>query len=135
MSEPDDSTELSDLITHIDRSQFDPDESDRIDRAMQSVFTDTMASLEVPTDDEERANSIMSNAITDLMTRCFLSGMAYQYEYGMSNPDANDANQQFPTGVTIPPVGITEEMAAAMVLGLMGNNGVTLKLVVDRGQE
>ena len=99
--------------------------------AIQELFSARMANLEVPDGDEDQANEIMSEAITELMRHCFLGGMVHEY---ITNP-RSDEDEAFPTGGSVAYATIDRTQSAAIVLGLMNGDGVTLRLVLDRGQD
>ena len=122
----------------IEETLDDPAEDQLFTEAIQAVFEQKMADVVVPDDDEDAANAVMTETIISLARRCFFSGATYQWLYGEARNDKENVeslDEAFKVGVTIPPVGITPEMATSIVLGLMNGDGVTLKLVVDRGQE
>lgn len=131
MSEP--VNEYREILDVEDGEFGDPAEYAKFSEAVNDMFATTMSELDVP-DNEDEANAIMGQAITKMMRQCFFAGMQFQFSFQEEEPEVTELVQSFPVGVEqIPPIGLTPEMGAALVLGLMSGDGITLRLVVDRG--
>lgn len=91
--------------------------------ALEALFETAMTTLaeQMPDDDEEQANALMSAEVQRLMMLCFKAGMIYQHEVGA--PENNEIQI---------PVFIDADQAGQLVSELVKGDPL-LRLVVHRG--
>lgn len=108
----------------------DEDDGTVFTEAIGDEFQEVMESLsgQVPDDDEAVANTMMSDAVQNLMIRCFRAGMLFQEAITPDQPGAQDDDEAVELAIDPGP-------ATQLVLGLMAGNGAVLRLVVNRGQD